>query len=471
LLVLDSGDLLARDGRLSDGAREAAEIKGDLILRSYAYSGIDGMTPGDGDLALGLDWLVTKAGEHQLPYVCANLQREDGSAPFEPWRVVEKGEMKIGLFGVTGGIASCEGCAVTDAVAAATAAVADLQGEGCHQIIGLSHLGVDDDVALAEAVPGIDFIIASQARGRMRFPRVAGEGPTHIVQEGNRGRQLGRIQITFADGAKGFADGAKITEAATQRERTATRLTDLEEKVASATTDRDRQRHERSLERTQVQYEQFAIADMVAEGRHEMTIDVISLAQTMAEEPEVAGWVGEAKAKLPKDTHSRARRELPQIGEFAGSSKCRSCHQGAYRQWRQSKHARAFTALVRERKSQDTNCFTCHITGYHLEGGPRSPAEVSYLRNVQCEACHGASAGHVADSKVATPFKGKVGDSCSACHNEASHGGTPAEWDRTAALAEVSCDDSQVAPTPAGVQPLRVVPPEVRGATTPPGAH
>jgi len=468
--VLDAGDLITRGGRMSDSAREATELKGDLILRSFAHSGIDGMVPGDGDLVLGLDWLVGKAGEYQLPYVCANLEREDGGAPFEPWRVVEKGDMRIGIFGITGNIADCDGCTVTDATEAATAAIAALKDEGAHQIIALSHLGVDDDVTLAEAVPGIDFVVASQARGRMRFPRVAGEGPTHIVQEGNRGRQLGRIRITFVDGAKGFADAAKITDAGTQRERTATRVADLEEKVASAATDRDRQRHERSLERTQAQYEQFAIADMTAEGRHEMTIDVISLSQSMAEESEVAGWVGEVKAKLPEKAPTRAQRELPQIGEFAGSSKCRTCHQGAYRQWRQSKHARAFTALVRERKSQDTNCFTCHVTGYHLEGGPRAPADVSYLRNVQCEACHGPSAPHVADVEVATPFKGKVGESCAACHNESSHGGEPAAWDHATALAEVTCDDSKVEPAPPGVRPLRVAPPQARGTTAPPAA-
>jgi len=419
------------------------------------------MTPGDGDLVLGLDWLVQQAEALDLPYVCANLERADGSAPFPGWRVVETAGMKVGVFGVTGNIGECDGCQVTDATAAATAAVDALRKEGCHQIVGLSHQGTEADAALAEAVPGIDFIFAAHSRGRMRFPLVAGDGPTTIFQAGSRGRQIGRIAVAFEEGAKGFADANLIAAAASQRERTAARLTDLEQKVADARDSGDERtlkRYEQSLERTKKQYEQYAIADVVPEGRHSMTVDAISLDKAMEEEAEVAKMVAEAKEKLPEE--KRVSRELPKIGEFAGSSRCRSCHQGAYRRWRQTTHARAYTHLVREKKGNDTDCFGCHVTGYFLDGGPRTPQEVSYLRNVQCEACHGPSLKHVENAELPTPMKGKENQTCEHCHNSSAHGGEAPAFELATALEQVKCDDSAM-PMPARrpIEALRVAPP------------
>ena len=44
-------------------------------------------------------------------------------------------------------------------VAYLTGRVAELEAEGIDKIILLSHLGVADDIAVAEAVPGIDLIV------------------------------------------------------------------------------------------------------------------------------------------------------------------------------------------------------------------------------------------------------------------------------------------------------------------------
>ena len=186
LLVLDSGDLVARDGKVADRAREGTEIKGELILKAVAHSGIDAMTPGDGDVALGLDWLTAQAETHGLPYVCANLKR-DGEDVFLGWKVVEVGEVKVGVFGVTGNLETCEECEVTDAIAAATAAVAALQGEGAHQIIALSHQGVDDDVA-GPAVDGK--IVTGIAVPLRRLSRPLRIGPDGL--QGHRSKNHAR---------------------------------------------------------------------------------------------------------------------------------------------------------------------------------------------------------------------------------------------------------------------------------------
>ncbi len=453
VLVFDSGDLVARDGRMHDGARPAKEAKGDLILRAVAKTGIDAMTIGDGDLALGLEWYQSLAQELELPVVVANLTDPAGTAPFPATRVIELEGMKVGVFGITGNLSESDEYVVTDAVEAATAAVAELQEEGCHLIVALSHQGVDDDVALAEAVPGIDFVFTAHTRRRMEFPRVAGPAPTYVMQAGSRGRNVGRVAITFVEGGRGFHDPALADQAHKRKESVDTRLADLEQQLLEAENERDKQRVERSLERTRANAAEMAVADVGAEGKHTMAVDTVALGKNVADQAEIAQMVAEAKSTMPEEPRHKGRAGGPgraKMGELAGSSACRRCHPQAYQQWRQSGHSNAYTTLVREQKHDSEECFGCHITGFFAEGGPRKPSEVSYLRNVQCESCHGPSAKHVADVEVATPNKGKEKDTCANCHNDKAHAGQAPAFDLTAALAKVQCEDTPVDPAAAG---------------------
>jgi hypothetical protein len=467
--VLDAGNLLARNGRVTDAAREGMEMKGDLILRTFAEMGIDAMTVGGGDLAFGVDWLTQRAEQLELPYVCANLTDEAGTAIFPAHRMIDAGEVKVGVFGITGTVKDCEGCAVTDAAAAATAAVAALQADGAHVIVALSQQKIDDAVELAEAVPGIDFVISGQAGRRNAVPGLIGETPTYLFRSPTRGRQLAVLSLTFAEGGKGYFDPDLVEKAAAEREKTQRRIERLGQQVAEASSDREAERRQRSLDRVIDEAAQLGIADISADGRHTMSTETIGLGKKVADDPAIAAIVEETTAKLPAEPKSdHAKRARPKVGEFAGASQCRACHQGIYRHWRASDHARAYTTLAREQKQSDTACYYCHITGFYLEGGPRAVEEVSYLRNVQCEACHGASAKHVAEPELPTPLKGKIESTCDKCHNETAHGGEAAEFTLASAMETIKCEDKPLEGMPDGIQPLRLGP--VPTASQPPAA-
>ncbi len=445
--MVDSGDLISRDMRISDGARPSREAKAALILDAVARTGIDAMTPGDGDLAFGLPWLVERAKALDLPYVCANLVDAEGGHPFDAYRVVEVGEMSIGVFGVTADIEDCDGCDVTDVVPAATDAVAALRGAGVQMVIGLAHMPDADALALAGQLDGVDFIFSGHDRRRSEFPGLAGPTPTYVVRTGSRGREVGRVAIEFVDGARGFYDAAIVERAVSRRQQIEDRVARLEEQLAAAETDRDRQRYERSLDRTRQQLEQFTIAQSTPEGHHTMTIDAVQLGKDVVADPTIDALVQDAKKDMPEEphkaSHDRTRQRQP-IGDFAGSNACRSCHQNVYRQWRATTHARAYTTLVKERRHDDDACWRCHVTGAHMEGGPATSGAVGYLRNVQCEACHGASVKHSEDPEVATPMKGKVARTCAQCHNDKAHAGEPKEFDQAAALEQIRCKDEPV---------------------------
>ncbi len=272
------------------------EAKADVILRAVDHIGIDAITPGDGDLALGLDWLVSRADELELPYVCANLRRADGSSAFSPWRIVESGGIRIGIFGVTGNHSPSTEFKVTDATVATREAVAALADEGCQVIIGLSHLGDEQDAALAAAVDGIDFLLGAHDRKRQEFPIVAGTSETILTRAGYRGRSVGRLQVTFAEGGHGYHDASLAARAASRRTQTQQRLDDLDKSLAAATTDGERTRLERSIERTKGQLDGLAFADRSLEGRHTLAVSTISLGGNVADDPEVVRLLQESAA-------------------------------------------------------------------------------------------------------------------------------------------------------------------------------
>jgi 2',3'-cyclic-nucleotide 2'-phosphodiesterase (5'-nucleotidase family) len=66
---------------------------------------------------------------------------------------------------------------------------------GCEMIIVASHLGDEDDVALAKAVPGIHVIVGGHAHKAIPEPVIAGD--TIIVQAGKYMRYLGELTIKY----------------------------------------------------------------------------------------------------------------------------------------------------------------------------------------------------------------------------------------------------------------------------------
>src|SRR5262249_15631573 len=83
-------------------------------------------------------------------------------------------------------------------------------------------------------------------------------------------------------------------------------------------------------------------------------------------------------------------QHTPQVGGgYVGSRVCATCHAPALTFWTRTKHAKAWQALVDKGQQRDAACQECHETG-----------KLVALPDVQCEACHGPGAAHVAQPSV-----------------------------------------------------------------------
>lgn len=125
--------------------------------------------------------------------------------------------------------------------------------------------------------------------------------------------------------------------------------------------------------------------------------------------------------------------KMPKISsdDYAGTEKCRSCHESAYQVWEGSKHSNAWATLKADKHDADPDCVSCHTVGIESTGGFVAEEKTPHLTNVGCESCHGAGATHIAaPEQVKMPKVGK--DSCAPCHrlDHSPNFKYPEYWDK-----------------------------------------
>ncbi len=200
-LLLDSGDVFT-------GSIYFTVAQGEADLWFMQYLGYDAMGLGLHEFDKGPWILADFANRAGFPVLCANYDftRErllDGK--ILPWVVIQKGEERYGLFGLTlepAGVLPGLGANIkfNDRFETAQQAVQELKQHGVNKIIALTHIGWENDIELAKKVEGIDIIIGGYSHVVPEvYPTVINEyeAPTLVVQAGTQGQYLGKIKVQF----------------------------------------------------------------------------------------------------------------------------------------------------------------------------------------------------------------------------------------------------------------------------------
>ncbi|HEX5843071.1 MAG TPA: bifunctional UDP-sugar hydrolase/5'-nucleotidase [Pseudomonas sp.] len=228
VLLLDGGDFSM--GTLFHTVTR--EIGGELRLMSEL--GYDAATLGNHEFDFrpaGLAAMISAAhrvkGEALLPLLSSNLgfdpaRTEDDSlqAHYEagrilPYKLIDKGGIRFGLFGLLGNNAVAVSPMIkparfADPVATAQTMVAKLRAEGAEVVILLSHMGVSqqadgswrgEEVELVEQVPGIDIVVGGHSHTALAQPLLVG-GRTPVMQAGSEIQHLGELRMRLDDSGK-----------------------------------------------------------------------------------------------------------------------------------------------------------------------------------------------------------------------------------------------------------------------------
>jgi predicted CXXCH cytochrome family protein len=407
----------------SDEETAQLRLKAELVADAWKIAGIDAVALGARDWTLGSDWLRDLAARDELPVLAANLKC-GGEAPFPASKVLEAGGKRIGVIGLTNG--APDGCEVSDPLVATAAAIAALGPVDFTLLLA----PIDPKELVAMSDKGLKVDAALTAGGRMMGGVGSNAGQIPTFEAGSRGKEVGVVELHFTPGATTWSLAGQLDAINERIARSEQRLKDLEPRIASASDAAAKARWEsqRHTYETALDRDRGLVAQMAANAAANQIVErEIGLGADVMDDKATKEAVDAAKGKLEvqigKADPERVAHRMPPGSQWAGSDVCAQCHQAEHAQWAGTPHSHALASLATVQRSMDAECFSCHVTGAHQEGGPSLPSEVGPFRDVQCEACHGPGQGHVASRGAEQLVADPPASTCTGCHDGDRDGG------------------------------------------------
>jgi 2',3'-cyclic-nucleotide 2'-phosphodiesterase (5'-nucleotidase family) len=215
-LLVDAGDQF-------QGTLYYIQYKSDILTRTMNALGYQAMAVGNHEFDDGPAELRTFIDGVTFPVLSANLDASNEpllAGKIKPSTVITVGGQPIGIVGLTTfdlPALSSPGpnITVTAELTALQAAVNDLQAQGIDKIVGLTHIGYDVDLSLAQVITGVDVIIGGHSHSFLYTPITTTNGDTAVglyptvvtAADGNPvlvatayqwGRYLGNLNVTFS---------------------------------------------------------------------------------------------------------------------------------------------------------------------------------------------------------------------------------------------------------------------------------
>lgn len=205
-LLLDCGDF-------SQGSLYYNIFKGKFETDVMNILGYDAAIIGNHEFDFGIENLAAIIKNAKFPFLCANydLTQTPCKDLVEPYKIIEKGGHRIGLFGLSPNPAGLvlkenyKGVVFRSPIETAQNCANALQEAGCDMVICLSHLGWRtngeyNDSILAMQTNGIDIILGGHSHNYFESPITYKNNKGHDVvlnQTGKYGRHIGVINVKF----------------------------------------------------------------------------------------------------------------------------------------------------------------------------------------------------------------------------------------------------------------------------------
>jgi 2',3'-cyclic-nucleotide 2'-phosphodiesterase (5'-nucleotidase family) len=215
-LLVDAGDQF-------QGTLYYIQYKSDILTRTMNALGYQAMAVGNHEFDSGPGELRTFIDGVTFPVLSANIDATNEpllAGKIKPSTVITVDGESIGIVGLTTfdlPALSSPGpnITVTAELTALQAAVNDLQAQGIVKIVGLTHIGYDVDLSLAQVITGVDVIIGGHTHTFLYAPITTTNGDTPVglyptvvtALDGNPvlvatayqwGRYLGNLNVTFS---------------------------------------------------------------------------------------------------------------------------------------------------------------------------------------------------------------------------------------------------------------------------------
>jgi 2',3'-cyclic-nucleotide 2'-phosphodiesterase (5'-nucleotidase family) len=204
--LIDTGDMF-------QGSELSVKTTGNAIVPILNALSYDLYLPGNWEVIYGKKRMQTLMSALTAPKVCANMYHDLGNGKrgeliFHPYKIWNVAGVKIGFLGYTDPLVPIrqspnysKGILYTQPEENLAHYVDVLKNdEGCAYIIILSHLGLSQQLALANnpACQGVDMIFGGDTHERVREPIVCKY--SKVVEPGAFGSFIGRLSLTIQNG-------------------------------------------------------------------------------------------------------------------------------------------------------------------------------------------------------------------------------------------------------------------------------
>ncbi|WP_296418763.1 bifunctional metallophosphatase/5'-nucleotidase [Pseudooctadecabacter sp.] len=206
VIVLDAGDQY-------QGSLMYTTYKGDVEIEMMNAIGFDAMAVGNHEFDDGDEGLAKLADGVDFPVISGNIDVSQSNllaGKVANHVVLEVGGEKIAIVSAlasdTAETSSPSDAVIfTNEIESLQADVAALEAEGVTKIIALNHVGVNRDMAIAEAVDGLDAVVGGHSHtlfsnteeGAMAYPTMVGDTP--VVQAYAYSKYVGHLTLEFDD--------------------------------------------------------------------------------------------------------------------------------------------------------------------------------------------------------------------------------------------------------------------------------
>ena len=198
-----AGFLLVDGGDWYQGTPEGLLEHGRSFVGAMQLLDYDAIAVGNHEYDHGVEALAGMIAEAKVPALSANVYAAQGGERVdwcEPYKVVQVGEMRVGIVGlltpVTPSITHKDASALyfEEPAEALARARKELDGR-VDWVLPITHLGVTDDRRLAKAHPDLGLIVGGHSHTYLK--NGVKQGETLIVQSGSKASAVGRVDLWF----------------------------------------------------------------------------------------------------------------------------------------------------------------------------------------------------------------------------------------------------------------------------------
>ena len=206
-LILDAGDLFFSTSKLNPTNIKSEKYRAGAILEGYSRIGCDAINVGHYEVLNGLSFLKQMETENDIPFLSANLRDPvTKSLLFQPYRIVEKGALKVGIIGVSDKLPDTTESIIADDYIEAGNSYIDEVSKEADLVVILVNSDRKTYSQLPEKFANADFIVTSGSTNMTRPNTPQKEGGPYIYSCGKQGKYLSVLTINLSDQTEPIID-------------------------------------------------------------------------------------------------------------------------------------------------------------------------------------------------------------------------------------------------------------------------